>query len=242
MPLPPDIDFDKLVRIAQDDLVAAVSKWLDGYPREEPALMNQVTGTLGKHRGCDVGVRNPVKMTRELALLHRKGTDQKDLFGSDLAITLRINDTEWIKTSLFQFKTSTDFHVELKRSQLEDALSNPLTQSRSYIFVVDQNRTGMRIIGAEAAFKEFKPDHKVSQTYDVAQCLGVVKWLEEWLSAPADELIETTKTTVIEQLLRSYVLPSPWDDGLFATTENVGGDSILPARAWLRFSAQPWNR
>jgi hypothetical protein len=113
MPFPEIIDFDKVTTIALSELTASLREWLDGRPTDEVALMNRITAHLNKRRrGCDVGVNTPIKMQSQLALLHRQGKNQTDLYGSDLAITVSIDKLDFLKTAFFNSRKP----INLKRN------------------------------------------------------------------------------------------------------------------------------
>lgn len=102
MTFPATLDFDKIAYNTLWDVSEAVRGWLSGQPTDEVALMNRITERITRRRrGCDVGVGSKVQMVSQLALLHRKGARQTDLYGADLAITVLVAKIGFIKTRFF---------------------------------------------------------------------------------------------------------------------------------------------
>src|SRR5260221_14492537 len=46
MPLPKEVDMDKIVIFGTNRIVAAVAEWLKGVPMDESSLMHEITRTL----------------------------------------------------------------------------------------------------------------------------------------------------------------------------------------------------
>lgn len=232
LPIPQNIDFDKIATIALQEMTSAMGDWLKGRPTDEVALMNHVTGHLGRHRrGCDVGIRQEVRVISEITLLHRRGEKQVDQYGADLAVTVVIEDASWMKTALIQFKKCSNFDVKIERAQLTDAIRDPRTEKRSFILVADEERTGLRVKSAESAYKEFVSD-KV-QTFDCSQWPFFTQWLWDWLSCTEGEKSVKDEDNSIEAMLQPFVSEEQWVADWLSSDTSEEDDDYLPARAWL---------
>src|SRR5215467_11418986 len=102
-----NINFDRVFSELLFDMAHAVDGWANGEPRDETALMNRITERLSRNRRkCDVGVHRPVDAIADFYILHRRDLNQSDKFGSDLAATIRIPESDFVKTAFFQLKVS----------------------------------------------------------------------------------------------------------------------------------------
>jgi hypothetical protein len=159
-----EIDFDKAVLPILKDFAKEISEWLRGSPVNESALTNRLTEVLGKsRRRCDIGVNPDTHLDIEHHLLDRRGPHNTDLFGSDIAVTVRVMtpNQEMIKTALIQLKVSENFSVELEERQLTDAIINSVTQGISFVLAVDSEQRGaMRVSFAQALHSAFPAGQK----------------------------------------------------------------------------------
>jgi hypothetical protein len=229
MAFPKNIDFDKLVTITMADIAFAMKEWLEGLPNDEVALMNRVTARLNRRRhGCDVGVNSIVKVESQLAMLHRKGINQIDQYGSDLAITVQINELNFQKTAFFQFKKSKSFEASLDRKQLTDTQKDFRTAERSFVMFADELRTGIRIKSVKDLLAEFDDTQK-SKVFNAAEWNFLTQWLWGWLSCEIGA--PSTEKNSPESMLQQYVMQENWLS-YWESGEQISGD-FLPARAWL---------
>lgn len=140
------VDFDKIAAIGYSKAANAVRQWIDGRILEEPALLNHTIGQFKQtRRGCDIGVKNVIEGKTKLFTLHRKGVKQIDKFGSDLAVTVKIDSIDFCKTAFFQFKKSKGLETTLQKDQLLECLKMNTVFERSFAFVADENRQCIRL-------------------------------------------------------------------------------------------------
>ena len=118
------IDEDKLLQQVTTRLKKALIAWLKGMAADETALMNQITSefNLRYPKSCDIGKSSSVRISTEIYELHRKGINQIDQYGSDLAITVSVPG--FTKTAFFQFKMAKNDKAQLEIKQLKDAKCN----------------------------------------------------------------------------------------------------------------------
>lgn len=230
---PKIIDFDKIAKFALADISNALDGWLKGQPTSEEALMNRVTEHLGKQRRkCNVGVGKIIKVKRQLALLHRKGPNQTDLFGSDLAITIFIEDANFLKTAFFQFKTGDNFKVSLEKKQLNQATARNDISQRSYVIFVDKENSGVRIRSVPKIISEFN-NKQNTKTFNTSNWNFLIQWLWNWLSCKTGPLSERNDPNSIETLLQQYVTEEEKWDRVWPISRDIDFADFVPARTWL---------
>lgn len=234
-----EIDFDKAVLPILKDFAEEISAWLRGSPTSESALTNRLTEVLGKsRRRCDIGVNPDARLDVEHHLLDRRGPNNTDLFGSDIAVTVRVRTPyqEMIKTALVQLKVSENFSVELEERQLTDAVINSVTQDISFILAVDREQRGaMRtsfVPDLHAAF----PRNQVTHRFDSSAWLPFAPWLYEWLSChvgkPSDPKNPRSIERVLERLLTRISLPQVEPEDVLREMDLTS----IPARHWVMFT------
>lgn len=232
-PLVEVLDLDKINLLALNSLGRAIDGWLSGAPLDEVALMNRITEQIARRRrGCDVGVKSSVAMEPEVLLLHRKGNNQTDLYGSDIAVTVSVPNLGFLKTALFQLKKCKTLACTLELKQLQDALVDTRIAPRAFVLAVDEDRHVMRIESVQHVAGRFSTNQK-SKTFDCSVWSGLSIWLHAWLScAIAPSSIEQDSTS-IESMLRRHVVPKrPRTIWSVEAVQEVD-DSHLPARAWM---------
>ena len=237
MPLPTGINFDLVISVALTDIMGAVQGWLQGVPSDETALMNRLTEKLSRRRrGCDVGCRAPITMTAYTALLHRRGTNQTDQYGSDLAVTVGVCNCSFLKTCVFQLKKSQNYTATLERSQLVDARANAMIFPRSFVAAFDETRpAGMRFMSTQDALAEFN-NQQATKQFDTEKWLSFTEWFLKWLSCDIGPTSRMDDPNSVEALLEQYRDPpstsekwiSPWQ----SLDQQQPVDQPAPARAW----------
>jgi hypothetical protein len=225
------------VRIVLEDIKAATAAWIKGQPHSEEALMNQLTGRLSRRRkGCDVGLRGPVNATAQVALLHRKGVNNTDKYGADLAVTIRVDNDRYMKTALFQLKRGSCYQVIVESQQLQDAYMDKRLGDRSFVLAIDDNRLGIHIKDVKTLLA-VKGDQK-TKTHSFHDWTFLTKWLYDWLSCEVGPVSDFNDSNGVEPLLESYVVDeqnreSPW--GSITSESDQLQNDVIPARVWLTF-------
>ncbi|OMF43531.1 hypothetical protein [Paenibacillus peoriae] len=117
-----NLNVDKILGVMLKEIQNETRKWLAGRPCSEEAFLNRLTEVLAKpRRNCDVGNTEVYKVEVKQYILHRKGKNQTDKYGSDLAVTISIPDLKFSKTSLLQLKKSENYKAQLLRDQIQQA-------------------------------------------------------------------------------------------------------------------------
>ena len=128
------IDFDKLLKIAFEEFESALKEWSIGKPASEEALMNHITGRLGrKRRGCNVGLEDEITSLTTTYQLHRKGPRQTDAFGSDIAVTISMPEISYMKTACFQIKIGHGSDAKIENRQINDEVL-PIVKTKNGFF------------------------------------------------------------------------------------------------------------
>lgn len=241
MPIPPTVDFDRVVAIALEEIGIAMRDWLTGAPLDEVALMNHLTGRLNRRRrSCDVGNVIPVRMESRLAALHRQGPKQTDRYGCDLAVTVSVPADAFLKTACFQLKKSSGYQVSVERRQLEDSLVDPRVGDRAFVLAADELRGGVRLESVARVLRNF-PANQATRQYNCAEWHSVAEWLNGWLSCTVGPESRPGDLLSVEELLRAYTLPEPRE--LPEEIAFVGRDELAaPARAWLSLTFRDGRR
>lgn len=241
MSLPNSVDFDRLVRIALDELGAALSAWIDGEPKDEVALLSHITGRLNRRRrACDVGNATPVRMETRLSMLHRRGARQTDRYGCDLGLTVSIPADGFLKTACFQLKRSTAYTVSVERTQLEDAAVDQRIVERAFLAAADEIRAGIRIRSTADLIQEFDAVQATKQ-FGCATWDSLVPWTEKWLRCDVGPVSDPEDPDRIEVLLSKYEIAAPTPRRDLAILDEAERE-VIPARAWLRLTFLPSER
>ena len=234
MSFPLNFDFDRFVRWVLEDVAAALSGWVRGRPTDETALLNRLTERLTLRReGCDVGLTSRVQLLPEAVILHRKGVQQVDRFGADLAVTLFTPLSRFGKTAFFQLKKSTGFSAHLERSQLNEALVEPRIAKRSFVLAVDEEHLGIRVAKVEKLIRLI-PARAKSHKFRCTEWSFLTNWLWRWLSCEEAPSSDFTSGNAVERVLESFVLATDARETLWGRS---GAEELpegyRPARVWL---------
>jgi len=232
MALPKSINFDFLIRRVLSDLAIALDAWVAGQPRSEEALMNHLTGQLSRRRrGCDVGRANPINARIHLALLHRKGRRQTDKYGADLAVTVYIDQENFLKTAFFQLKKAKDYQTCVETRQLVAAQSDSRVFDRSFVLAIDEDTLGCHIKDASSLLR--KNGGNTSRNYDIHNWLVLTPWLWDWLSCRVGTESKLGDPRSVEALLEQFVDKKKWSSPWSISEPEDIGDDVIPAKSWV---------
>lgn len=241
MPFPPDLDFDRVLAETLNAVQIAIAGWHKGGLHSEEPLMSRLSEQFSRsRRGCDVGSTTPMRMTSQVALLHRKGDNNRDKYGADLAITVFIEPAEFLKTALFQLKVSEDFTAQFERSQLNDALADARTGDRTFVLVADRTRLRTRVNDATSVRAMFNGD-SATATRNCADWDSLGQWISKWLACDVGLPSDSKDPNGVEPLLGQYVIEhvdepetwyEPWPTAPQPSSQSVRPD-VKPAKMWL---------
>jgi hypothetical protein len=227
-----------IMAIADRDVKRAINGWLAGSPIEEMAFQNRLVELIRSHQHCNVGTQAPVRLYIDVINLHRQGPNQTDAFGSDLAFTLYIRPTGFLKTAMFQLKRSADFKATFFRKQLNDALRTPWTADRSFVAGIDELRRDARVGITKSVLGAFAPSGK-QKTLTLVDWPTVPVWLWKWLNCEIGERSTPGSLASIEAVLAEYAPTQigrrEWlssDIVAFADSTDRG-PRLTPAKTWV---------
>jgi len=229
------LESNSLAQVAGVDIRTAVSAWLAGAPLYEIALLNHLTGRLGRRRkGCKIGFRR-VHVTPSVSVLHARG-NRKDKYGADLAVTLDIPSDAYLKTALFQLKLHEGGYVKLDQDQLRDAVNLEHTKQRSFVAAVDTKSGVVKIAAvgelldvlASSGSAKIPLSHVIWYELDV----WLFAWIQCLVGVPSDRRNPDIEY-VLERFFATELDGAPEAGGL----ENAGvefSSDLQIVRAWLR--------
>ncbi|WP_157817990.1 hypothetical protein [Candidatus Thiodictyon syntrophicum] len=146
-------------------------------------------------------------------MLDRRGPNNTDLFGADIAVTVTVEapTQKMIKTALVQLKVSNSFFVTLEARQLDDAISNSITRDISFVLAVDREQRGaMRVRTSKSLRDAFAPGN-ATHLFNSTGWSSFAPWLYDWLSchigAPSDPDNPRSIERILEKLLQPSALP-----------------------------------
>jgi len=229
------VDFDKVSSLILSDMKSAVKGWLSGSPTEEIALLNRITEKLKKHpANCDVGIRYRMSAESKCYILHRRGLKQSDLYGSDLALSLYVENACFLKTAFFQLKKSKKHKLSLEKKQLSASQKHPDIGPNSFVISVDEICAGIRIYPALDLLNEIPPSNE-SKSYDTTDWWSLTEWIIKWLSCDVGQDSKPNNKASVESELSRYTLSDNFDVTVPWVDQNPeSSDSeLVPARAWL---------
>ena len=233
MAFPNNIDFDKLINVVLEDFGTSIHGWISGRVLEEVALMNRLTEQLSRRRrGCDVGLTSPVSVRCEVSVLHRKGIKQVDRYGSDLAVTVYVDNT-LVKTALFQLKKSNNLSLILEREQLEDATLDARTKKRAFVLAVDETRQIVRLHDVDSLLSTYNRTQE-TKTFQSTRWESLARWVWKWLSCDIGERSDPSDPNSVEGLLQQFIVPEGLITSWGRQVEHDLPEDFVPARLWLK--------
>ena len=237
--LPDNLNFDRLCEEVVNDVAKSSLGWKNGQPHDEVAFLNRLTERLNrKRRNCDVGLHSRMTATSSLYFLHRKGASQKDEFGADLAVTVRVGE-EWTKTALFQFKKTNDLKLRLDEDDLKGAKEDPRIAERSFVLAIDEERLAIRIEKTSLLAKKLDESGNQSIGCGTEDWRSLVEWLWYWMNCAIGPMTDPGDPAPVEGLLEAFRMSEPDEDFEFEEDPEAEALRHIPARAWLRTMIKP---
>lgn len=237
MPLPKNINFDRVIADILGDMKFVANGWSHGAANDETALLNRITERLmRRRRRCDVGVSTPMVVEADYFELHRAGTNQTDKYGADFAVTICIPTEDYKKTAFFQLKKSSGYVVTLTKEQLDDALLVPSIAPRSFVLSVDEERLGYRVKAVKDCRGEIMNDRD-SKQFETEEWDFLVVWLLKWFRCTVGLPSKPEDPNPVEDLLDEFRI-HPRIAGLDFDEQNIP-DGFVPAKWWLSYTIAP---
>ena len=173
-------------------------------------------------RDWDIGMHQPARLEHSVALLHQRGAQRSDQFGSDFALTIDVTGPiTFRKTALFQTKLVTNYSATVQSHQLEQALSVPEFVGRCFTMAVDRTHFVIRIESVDVLASSFHAG-QATKTFDTTQWPLSTVWMSNWLECQQGLPSSSIGNPQIESLLSAYYVRRPdfFPDFGVATNEN----------------------
>lgn len=240
---------ENLARRAQRQVAASARGWLAGGPPEEVALLNRLTERLGGGRSCRVAGSPPGTVESRSLTLHRKGAGGTDLFGADLAVSLRVLGTSLLKTALFQLKRTEGGRGRIETRQLGQMLrAYPIARHGMYVVAADKSGgtvaigTVGEVVNSISASRLLPLPREVGFRVQAPEWLPPRAWARLWLRCEEGTPSRVGSPHSIEALLWRYAgseQPPSWvapeiSNDLLPYVADLP-DGWVPARFWLIF-------
>src|SRR3984893_11795306 len=176
--------------------------WRFGIP-EEPFFIHDFLRHSNLHRDrWDIGLRTPAMVRHDVVLLHQQGSNRKDKFGSDFALTIDLRGAFTLrKTAIFQTKSAENYSANVNRSQLEEALAIPEFTGRAFAMSLDRHRAVIRIQSMDLLLKAFSKPKQVSKTFDITEWVPSTDWIVRWFECDFGHPSADDDDSPIERIL-----------------------------------------
>lgn len=192
---------DDAVYFALNQVKEATRRWINSSLHNEAVLLNEVSDALLEiaSNKCRSKIYPDMDVSASRTILDRKGKNNQDLFGADLAVTLSLFEGEQLikqRTALFQLKvgarqgTAVEYTLDVK--QIYSVGHNKYSIGRWFIAVCDN--AGIWNLATERVVAEKLTELQLSkvafsQAVDRKQALQVgdswssmAEWMLDWLS------------------------------------------------------------
>ncbi|WP_339183151.1 hypothetical protein [Paenibacillus sp. FSL R5-0701] len=235
-----NLDLDKILAVILKEIQNETRGWLIGRPCSEEAFLNRLTEVLAKRRKCDVGTTEVYKVEVEQHILHRKGKNQTDKYGSDLAVTISIPDQKFSKTALLQLKKSENYKAQLLRDQIQQASQFEPIKQRSFVMVVDELRGGIKVNSINSIEKEI-PIGQTSKTFECKEWDALSKWIIKWMSCEVGAGNTSSDPMPIERLLKKQIINHEKIgqlelDDIYDSNEFELPENFFMTKSWIKYT------
>lgn len=236
-----NLNVDKILGVMLREIQNETRKWLAGRPCSEEAFLNRLTEVLAKtRRNCDVGNTEAYKVEVKQYILHRKGKNQTDKYGSDLAVTISIPDLKFSKTSLLQLKKSENYKAQLLRDQIQQASQFEPIKQRSFVMTVDESRGGIKVNSVTNIEKDI-PIGQTSKTFECEEWDTLSEWIIKWMSCKVGAGNTAKDPMPIEKLLTKQIINDgeidqlEFDD-IYDSNELKLPEDFFLTKSWIKYT------
>ncbi len=249
---------DNLVRRAQRHTAASTRGWLVGGPPEEVALLNRLTERLVRNRLCLVSGTPGGTVDTSYRTLHRRGGGGTDLYGADLAVSVHVRRTSFLKTAMFQLKRAKKGLVKVETRQLaEMSVAYPFVGYSPFLMAAGQDDGAIRIRSVDDLLTIMKPSTALpwprGASFRVSDpgWLPPNTWTKQWLSCDVGARSPINAPSAVEALLWRHV-EAPEEAPTWVAQEissDLGAlvaelpEGWVPTRSWIVFeiSHEAWE-
>ena len=212
----------------------AIRRWLRGFPHSEEALLNHMSGNVLFRRSCDIGMSERLLGKATGLELHRRGPDQTDRYGCDLAVTFSVPGQNYTKTAFIQLKRHAAGLVKIEKKQLDDALQLPYVANRAFALAVSETPGTIRLKSvANLALEQL--DVATHRSRLDESWLSMEDWLRAWLECRIGDPSRPWTSDSPESHLQSFAAAGT--DPIWGTTpvDWPPESDLVPAQVWVRY-------
>lgn len=226
------IDRDKVIGFLVYTWWHPLHDWPLGIPEEVYFIHDIMRRYRGSLRDWDIGMRQPARLEHSVALLHQRGPNRSDQYGSDFALTIDVTGALTLrKTALFQTKLATNYSATVESHQLQQALGIPEFVGRCFTMAVDRARFVLRIESVDDLASSFTSG-QATKTFDTTQWHPSTEWMLKWFECHHGSLSSTIDGPQIESLLSAYIAERPNYFPEFDVAVNANREIPFIPRFW----------
>ncbi|MDU8672269.1 hypothetical protein [Paenibacillus polymyxa] len=235
-----NLNVDQILAVLLKEIQNETRKWLIGRPCSEEAFLNRLTEVLAKRRKCDVGTTEVYKVEVEQHILHRKGKNQTDKYGSDLAVTISIPYLKFSKTALLQLKKSENYKTQLLRDQIQQASQFEPIKQRSFVMTIDEVRGGIKVNSITSIEKDI-PVGQASKTFECEEWDALSEWIIKWMSCKVGAGNASSDPMPIERLLKKQIINDDNMgqlelDDIYDSNEFELPENFFMTKTWIKYT------
>lgn len=224
---------DDVVSSALNQIKFATKGWIDSSLRNETVLLNNISDALLKvaSNKCQSQIYSDMDVSASRTILDRKGDNNQDKFGADLAVTLSLFEKEELikqRTALFQLKvgerkgSTVKFLLDVR--QIYRVGHNRHSMGRWFMGVCDN--TGVWKFASERLVAEGLTQQQLEtaafpnaadrkQSLQVEQSWSsIAEWTLDWLSGAQGEDSDLSNPQRLEAVLSQIRLNEEASRGL----------------------------
>jgi len=238
----------------------ATSRWIKSSTKTEAVLLNEVSDALlaVASNNCRSQIYPTLEVSASRTILDRKGMNNRDLFGADLAVTLSLYEDEQLikqRTALFQLKVGkregSKVQYSLDVRQIYTVGHNKHSLGRWFMTVCDNH--GIWNLAAERLVAEYLSEKELTKVpfpqkadRDVTLQVGeswssIAQWTLDWLAGAQGEDSDLSDSKRLETVLSELRKKEEELGELWSTTEEFENQfnqyGILLPRVHIEYSA-----
>lgn len=226
------IDRDKVIGFLLHSWWGPLHDWPLGIMEEVFFIHDVMRHYRRSLRDWDIGMRQPARLEHSVALLHQRGAQRSDQFGSDFALTIDVTGPiTFRKTALFQTKLATNYFATVESHQLQEALSVSEFVGRCFTMAVDRTRCVIRIESFDVLASSFNTG-QATKTFDTTQWHPSTVWMSNWFECQHGLPSSSIGGPQIESLLSAYLVERPVYFPEFGVATNVNRDLPFVPKSW----------
>jgi hypothetical protein len=184
--------------------------WFVGIPEEPMFIHELLKRSTVPGRPWDIGLRSRVPIVHSLALLHQRGNNRSDQYGSDFALTIDVKGSVTLrKTALFQTKVGDNHSATIERHQLDAVLAVPEFARRGFTMALDRPRRSIRIQSVDVLSADFAASKQKTRKFDTTEWLASSDWIVRWFECDVGRPSSALEGPSIEALLSRHIADAP---------------------------------